>query len=327
MRSLPAYAVRWHAAISPPADGEVLVTASVGPRGEVIALWSTAEGKEALHSRVVQPSGVSFATTMTARPVPVRVTTHSPEAALLAQISDVDVAHPNIQPMPGDRVLVVGARSRWRKKGADRNAAIYDADGRTVAREVLGDGIEHVLTTSAGDVWVGYFDEGIFGNFGWGGQGASEPVGACGLIRFSPDLRPAWRAHYEAGQHWTEISDVYALNVSDEEAWTCYYTEFPVVRIRDGRRTAWHNEVSGVKALAVSGTRVALLGGYGAEASRLCVGELDGDRLTMMGQYRLTLPGGDPFPKKSTRVVGRGAELHFLAGDSWHKLSVDDLPL
>jgi len=319
MQSLPAVAVRRHAAISPPADGDVLVTASVGPRGELIALWSTLEGEKALHSRVVEPSGVSFAATMTPRPVRVRVTTHSPEPAHLAQISYVDVGHPRIPPMPGDRVLIVGVRSQWHERGADQNAAIYDADGRTVTREVLGDGIEHVLTTSAGDVWVGYFDEGIFGNFGWGGPGASGPVGACGLIRFSPDLRPVWRAPYEAGQRWTEISDVYALNVSDQEAWTCYYTDFPVVRIRDDRRTAWHSEV------AVWGTRVALFGGYGAEASRLCVGVLDGDRFTVTGQSRLTLPGGDPFPR-GTRVVGRGADLHFLAGDSWHKLSVDDLP-
>jgi hypothetical protein len=325
MKSLPACAVRWHAAISPLADGDVLVTASVGPRGEVIALWSTAEGEAALHSRVVAPGGASFATTMTTHPVPVRVTAHSPGPALVAQITDLDVTHPHVQPMPGDRVLIVGARSTWRKTGAERNAAMYDADGRTVAREVLGDGIQHVLATSAGDVWVGYFDEGIYGNFGWGGRGASEPVGACGLVRFSPDLRPAWRAQYEAANRWTEISDVYALNVSDNEVWTCYYTEFPVVRIRDDRRTAWHNEVSGATALAVSGTRVALFGGYGAQASRLCVGVLDGDRLTLTGQYRLTLPGGDPFPH-GTRVVGRGAELHFLGGDSWHKLSVDELP-
>jgi hypothetical protein len=225
--------------------------------------------------------------------------------------------------MPGDRVLVVGARASWHPDGADRNAVIFDAAGHPVARELLGDGIEHVLTTSAGDVWVGYFDEGVFGNYGWGVPDGPEPLGATGLIRFSPELRPAWRAEYDDDKPWTSISDLYALNVTDDETWTCYYTDFPVVRIRDGVRTAWRNEVSGAKALAVAGTQVALFGGYGPEASRLCVGVLDDDRLTVTGKYRLTLPGGKSFPP-GTRVFGRGAQLHFLTGDAWHKLSIDD---
>lgn len=151
------------------------------------------------------------------------------------QINDLKLAHPFVQPLPGDKVLVVGARSGWRPEGADRNAVIYDAEGRTVAEDVLGDGIEHVLTTTAGDIWVGYFDEGIFGNYGWGLRGP-RPVGSCGLIRFSSALQPAWHFPPKGA---TSISDCYALNVTDDEVWTCYYTGFPVVRIRDGLLTAW----------------------------------------------------------------------------------------
>ena len=43
---------------------------------------------------------------------------------------------------------------------------------------VLGDGIKHVQTTAAGDIWVGYFDEGVYGNYGWGNDPDSEPIGA-----------------------------------------------------------------------------------------------------------------------------------------------------
>ena len=46
------------------------------------------------------------------------------------------------------------------------NAVLYDADGQVVSEHVLGDGIGHALADSAGQVWVGYFDEGIYGNYG-----------------------------------------------------------------------------------------------------------------------------------------------------------------
>lgn len=36
-------------------------------------------------------------------------------------------------------------------------------------------------------------------------------------------------------------SDCYALNVADDETWTCYYTDFPVVRVADGEITSWRN--------------------------------------------------------------------------------------
>jgi hypothetical protein len=231
------------------------------------------------------------------------VTAHSPRPSLLTQISDLNLAYPFVQPLPGDRVLVVGARSAWRPVAADRNAVIYDAEGRAVAEDVLGDGIEHVLTTTAGDIWVGYSDEGVFGNYGWGSPGP-RPVGSCGLIRFSSALQPAWRFPPEGV---TSISDCYALNVTDDEVWTCYYAGFPVVRVRDGLLTAWENEVQGPRALAVAGTRVALYGGYGDE-QRLAVGVLDGDRFVVTRTYRLEFPGGSEIPPR-TAVFGRGAEL------------------
>jgi hypothetical protein len=43
---------------------------------------------------------------------------------------------------------------------------LYATDGQVVSQHVLGDGIGHVLATSTGQVWAGYFDEGIHGNYG-----------------------------------------------------------------------------------------------------------------------------------------------------------------
>ena len=113
--------------------------------------------------------------------------------------------------------------------------------------------------------------------------------------------------------------------MDDACAWTCYDSDFPVVRIRNGTVTGWHNDVKGACALAVAGSRVALFGGYGADLDRLAVAGLGVERAAPAGEYRVVLPGGEPLPA-GTQVIGRGSRLHFLTGTSWYQLGVDDIP-
>ena len=128
---------------------------------------------------------------------------------------------------------------------------------------------------------------------------AEEPVGAYGIVRFSPGLEPAW--HYprytEVGP-WDAVSDCYALNVDDTCAWACYYADFPVVCIRDGTVTGWHNDIKGARALAVAGSRVALFGGYGPDYDRLALTELGADRAQPAGEYRIVLSDGAAAPAR-----------------------------
>ena len=155
--------------------------------------------------------------------------------AAVTPIADLALAHITVRPMPGDRFLVAGARCRWRRDGPDRNGVLYGADGRVVSEHVLGDGIGHVQATSSGQVWVGYFDEGIYGNCGWGRADSEDPIGAYGIVRFSPELEPAWHyPKYTEVVPWTAMNDCSALNVGDTCTWTCYDSEYPVVCIRDG---------------------------------------------------------------------------------------------
>ena len=188
--SLPVLPVRRHGVIDG-RDGDVLVCASVGPAGEVVAVWTTPEGLEAVTSTTVSAAGASFPDPAAARPVAARITVHTPELAAVTRIQDLALAHITVQPMPGGRFLVAGARCRWRPEGPDRNAVLYDADGQVVSEHVLGDGIAHVLATSTGQVWVGYFDEGIYGNYGWG---RADSRGAGRRVRDRPVLpRPGTR--------------------------------------------------------------------------------------------------------------------------------------
>ncbi len=91
-----------------------------------------------------------------------------------------------------------------------------------------------------------------------------------------------------AGGPWEPVSDCHALNVSDTCTWTCYDPGFAVIASRDGTRTGWHNDITGVSALA----------GLGDGRTQLVAG------------FRVVLPDGQPLPP-GTRVTGRGSLLHF----------------
>ena len=307
-------------------DGDVLVRVSIGPADEMVAVWAKPEGLAAVTSTTVSAGGACFPDPAAARPVAARITVHTPDLAAVTPIADLALSHITVQPMPGGQFLVAGARCRWRRDGPDRNGVLYDADGQVVAERVLGDGIGHVLAASDGQVWVGYFDEGIYGNYGWGQPGADEPVGASGIVQFSPGLEPVWRyPRYTEIGPWDAISDCYALNVDERCVWTCYDSDFPVVRIRDDAVAGWHNDITGASALAVAGSRVALFGGYGPDHDRLAVAELGAGRAQPAGQYRVVLPGGEPL-SAGIQVIGRGSRLHFLTGASWYQLDMDDIP-
>ncbi|EFL05446.1 predicted protein [Streptomyces sp. AA4] len=210
-----------------------------------------------------------------------------------------------------DRAGAQCDRLRLRRRGGGR----ADFRGRNLARAGL----------RAGEIWVGYFDEGVLGSRGWGEDGAAPPVGRSGLVRFSADLTEDWRYPWSARMSWGHILDCYALNVDGDTAWTCFYTEWPVVRIRDGRVTGWRNEIRSATALAVRGSRLAFYGGYEPERDRLVAGVLDGDRYRVTGEYRLVLPDGQELPRDA-RVFGRGADLHIVTRHDWYRLSLEDLP-
>lgn len=124
---------------------------------------------------------------------------------------------------------------------------------------LLGDGIEHVQTTKAGDVWTGYFDEGVYGNLGKSGP---EAIGQAGLVRFDRGGKVTYS--YDAPSGLGPIDDCYALNVvSNGEVYLYYYSDFRVVQLRNGRVSRhWTCPVRGAIHLAVFGDFILMTDGY-----------------------------------------------------------------
>jgi len=153
------------------------------------------------------------------------------------------------------------ASARCKAEGPEKNGAICDFSGRLVRRLTLGDGIADLRVISDGTIWASYFDEGVFGNYGWGSP-EPAPIGASGLVAFDSGGAPKFS--YDAQAAGTDsICDAYAMNVSETgDVWVYFYTEFSIVRIgREGYRV-WTLGMGGARALAVRGDRILLYGDY-----------------------------------------------------------------
>jgi hypothetical protein len=104
------------------------------------------------------------------------------------------------------------------------SATIYDATGKILKELDLGDGSKDVQTTAQGNIWVSYFDEGVFG----------DGIGSAGLVCFDRTGKPLFNyAEWAEKTQAPFIDDCYALNVmTDDEVWLSYYSGFPLVRIK-----------------------------------------------------------------------------------------------
>lgn len=124
-----------------------------------------------------------------------------------------------IQPI-GENILLLGARCMYYETpGPEKNAVIVDVMGNVVKEFCLGDGIQDCIVTDSGDIITSYFDEGVFGNFGW-----DQPIGSCGLIVWSQNGEIYWQAD-------SNICDCYALNIDEKNhVWYYYYMDFNLVK-------------------------------------------------------------------------------------------------
>jgi hypothetical protein len=90
--TLPVLRVRHHSVIGG-RDGDVPTCASVGPAGEVAALWTTPEGLGPVTSTTVSAAGAWFPDPAAARPAAARITVHTPDLAAVTRIADLALAH------------------------------------------------------------------------------------------------------------------------------------------------------------------------------------------------------------------------------------------
>ncbi|KQZ60756.1 hypothetical protein ASD67_15730 [Sphingopyxis sp. Root1497] len=195
-------------------------------------------------------------------------------------------AHPVVDRMPDGRWLVAGSRA---DKG-ERNGRIYAADGRKERDMALGDGIENLLCSADGTIWVGYFD-------------------ALGT--------PIWSFNDQVDEDHS-IADSYAMTLAGTDLWACFYTDFPIARISGGKPVFWSNSVAGARAIAVKDDIVVLGGGYGDDANRITVVKLDGKASRELGSLRYATGTRSA----AGLLQGRGSVIHIVSDGIWSKVPV-----
>ena len=145
-----------HRELTPPRSDWELAACSVSDDGDAICLWVSGAGSV--------------------------VTRTSDDAAVSVSLDHV--RFPAIGALPEGGFVITDTRLRVDPVSGARGSVsswVFDGDGEVVAEGSLGDGIEHLLTTPGGAIWVGYFDEGVYG----GGE-----IEHHGLVRFDANLEP-----------------------------------------------------------------------------------------------------------------------------------------
>ena len=302
-----------------PAGYDVLVSVGVSITGPV-AVWSSATGEAELTARQgLGPDQPSFPVTRAVGRSRVALAAYgdSTSPTAVTVVDGLPIAHPHIDVLADGAFLVVGARCAWHPEGPELNALVIDRTGGVVRRGCLGDGIQHLQVADDDTIWVGYFDEGIYGNFGWGGPGPT-PLGAGGIAAWSPALAKVWELDPQEGL----VSDCYAFNVSGEEVLACPYTDFPVVRIRDRHpRVFPTRDVSGPSGILAAGDQVALLGTY-RDPSLIVLGTVDGGAFHETRRTHLWAADGSALPM--SRIACRGPVAHFFTGSTWSTFDLRD---
>jgi hypothetical protein len=308
----------------PAKPGFSALSHSVGFEGDALRLLVRSDLAHVAFGREESPGFASFPLTRAEEEYHALLEVTGPSGTYEIGLKDLSDTFPLVQLLPGGNPLVVSTRSRRYGDGTHEfNARIYDTQGVLRADLLLGDGIQHLQTDKRGNIWVGYFDEGVYGNFGWGGSGDAGPVGASGLLCFNARGEKLWE--YQPVSGTDSISDVYALNVFGDEAWAYYYTDFPLVRIGGDRRVeAWTTDTAGARAFAVGELDVLLFGGYGENRTAAKWLRLTDHKARTEQDVSLSLTDGGNLAEAT--VTGRGHILHVFAGDLWYQFSTNSLP-
>ncbi|MFT3944516.1 MAG: hypothetical protein QM705_11960 [Ancrocorticia sp.] len=212
-----------------------------------------------------------------------------------------------IQPMPDDGFLVAFPRSYLKNGEYEYNALLIDSSGKVVHTGAIGDAIAHLMTDSVGNIWVGYYDEGVFG----------RSIASAGIIKWSPRLEPIWEFD-QSGDY--QIDDCYTLNVTDDTVTACPYRSFPILAINNGQARIHPTQgPSGPHGLLVHNETAAIIGAYGNYGS-MWIGPLI--EFTDPVEWHLLLPDGST---PSERPICRGSKSNLFVQDQWFIFDLTDI--
>ncbi len=278
-------------------NGYTVVDSSIGPNGEIciLAVNKVPERINGMFPPVQTTQAYNYKALIFSKE-------HCKEVVLKKQKWNYNF----IQSIEKDNILLVSARSNFYDNGKfDCNARVFDSDGNLLREFLLGDGIQNLYVTNENNIWTSYFDEGVFGNYGW-----DEPIGSNGLRAWNSFGNELYK-YPNSGSH--SISDCYALNVmSDEDVWFYYYTDFELGRYFKGRIDYYKPDVEGADGFTVFEDYVLFRGGYSNHDKYILYKMLPGNQLRR--KCSLTLIDKDKKVIKADYISCRGSLLLITTG-------------
>ena len=187
---------------------------------------------DALFLYMKQPKLKNFSKSATRYKI-LRKSKHQTEEILLPPLK---ITYPLVDIFSDGSILLVNSRCRYRGvNDSDLNGIIYNPSTQEIRRFLAGDGIEQVSIDSKDNIWISYFDEGVFGNYGWGKSDTPPPVGRSGLNCFDKSGNIIWKFDHPD----RFIDDCYAMNVTSQNIHIYYYSDFDFCVISDEFETIW----------------------------------------------------------------------------------------
>jgi hypothetical protein len=195
--------------------------------------------------------------------------------------------------------LLLCCRCYYHEEGKEEhNAILANSEGQVIDSFCFGDGIAECIVDSRDRIITSYFDEGVFGNYGW-----RNPIGSCGLIAWNLKGKQIWQnTEYS-------IADCYAMNVDDSDnLWFYYYPDFELVKTNFEQSGKFSPGIRGANKIIIkkSGDYVALSGGYGNQGNyysfHIEEGQLNSQKEKIIFTY-----GNNPV--LNSRIICRGSKI------------------
>lgn len=304
-----------------PGEGYSLVTTSISSTGAGLFLFVEKEASSAVHEQEKQGFGIFPKAKMASASV-FRLVIYDGRQLKTVDIGKTDFTFPFVEIFPDGRVLLISARCQWRSENDfDLNGLIYDPKTKKRSAFLVGDGVEGVSIDERGRIWVSYFDEGVFGNYGWASPGP-RCIGEMGLNCFNGQGEIIWR--FQPPENGSHIDDCYAMNVVGTNVFIYFYSDFPLCSIGENFELRFREtELNGSHAFAIEGNTALFSGQYNEPLSRFHHMSLGEHKLKKLNEVEVVLPNGDPI--RDGRMLARGRHVHFFDSDSWYRGDIRDL--
>ena len=203
-----------------------------------------------------------------------------------------------IRPVPDGSFLLLGSRCECSKThGPEKNAVFVDIKGNVLREFTFGDGIADCIVRDDGIIITSYFDEGVFGNYGW-----KDPIGYSGVCAWTTDGEIIWRA--DSG-----IVDCYAVNTDEDgNLWYYFYMPFLLVRTDFKTEKEVNPRIKGADRFAVisNGRFLIMDGGYDDQNS-LFVSRITGSRIRNKEKLEFVREDGTAVPAEPKVFCGTKA--------------------